>query len=253
MNQEIRDTLAWRAEIIHNAERLVKFGTNVNKSQLSLFGDSREQIVMEKPENVDFMLMLEKEKDVLGVNLLYNIFDRYILIYKRFCTHTIRTVNELTTQNQKVVFLGMVTSIEYRKSTAGNNYAKVYFKDNDSVVRVYLFGEAYRRLISSVYKDKAYLIEADYNRQNGTLSIVNMKQAEEIETEKFISTIIIHLNDFHAALNVKFYMDNNMFGSKYNLYFTYEDDMFRAPYKINFTEENYLFLKDKINDITVEK
>jgi DNA polymerase III alpha subunit len=253
MNQEIRDTLAWRAEILHNSEKLVKFGSKANTTQLSLFGDSREQITMEKPSDVNYELMIEKEKEVLGVNLLYNIFDRYVLVSRRFCNHTIRTINEITSQSQKVFFLGQVTDIEYRKSTTGNNYAKVFFRDNDSTIKVYLFGEMYRRYISSVYKERIYLVEADFNAEKGSINIVNMKQADEIEPEKFISTVTIHLNDFRSALNVKAYIDNNMFGSRYELYFTYDGERFRAPFKINFSEENYLFLKDKINDITVDK
>lgn len=254
INDEIKSTLHWRATILANAERLIKYGSQADNSQLSLFGNDNKQFVkLEEPQEVDYNDILDKEKDVLGVNLIYNVFDRYILIAKRFCNNTVRSLVEKTESASGIAFLAMVTDIEYKKSGAGNNYAKIYLRDNDSTIRVYLWGDVYRKNISRIYKNKIYLVEVNYNKEKDTTSITNIKDVEEIEIERFVKSLTIYLDDARSAVLAKFYIDNKMFGSQYNLYFNYNDEVFKAPFKINFNEENYLYLKNIILDIGVEK
>ena len=129
MNQEIKDKLLWRATIIENSESLIRSCSRNDKAQLSLFEETKhETITLEIPE-INPEDWVRKESDVLGVSLTYNIQDRYILHSKRFCNSTLRSINELTESGDKLIFIARIDEIEYRKSLAGNNYARINWKD----------------------------------------------------------------------------------------------------------------------------
>lgn len=252
MNQLIKDKLLWRATIIENSESLVKSCSRNDRNQLSLFDDVKHETVSLKiPEELDNDLWIQKESDTLGVSLAYNIQDRYILHSKRFCTHTLRTIDQLVESNEKVIFIAKIEKIEYRVSLAGNNYAKVYFKDYDSEVRMYLFGEFYQRLISRAFKGRYYLCEASYNKDKDSLSVINLKAIEELEIADYVSTIILSIEDPEDIVELRNYVFSKMIGSQYNLVYLYKGDEFKAPYKINFTEENYCDIKDLIINLNV--
>ena len=253
MNDEIKSKLEWRETVVDNLEKLIKHGSNQDNNQLSLFGNSKETIKLETPKVFNYKQILDKETEVLGVNLTYNVFDRYILIYKRFCNSTIRTVVESTESINKAIFLATVRDIEYKKSQAGNNYAKILLQDHDSSISVFLWGEFYKKKISSIFKDKIYLIEVTYNNENNSTAIVNLRDVNDIDIKDYISSIIIHLDSPKNTAKVVPYIHQKMFGNDYNFKFNYCGDIFNAPYKINFSEENYLYLKDFITNLTVEK
>jgi len=253
MNQEVEDKLLWRATIIENVESLVKSCSRNDKAQLSLFAEvERETISLKIPENVNYDKMIEKEADILGVSLTYNIYDRYILHYKKFCNHTLRSINELTESSNKLVFIAKLQEIEYRLSATGNNYAKIFWKDYDSVTRMYLFGKTYQQLISRAFKGQYYLCEATYNKDKESLSIDKFRALDEIEIKEFVSTIVLYVDSPESAFELRHYIFNNMIGFDYNVIFIYKGDEFKAPYKIKFNEDHYLDIKDLITNIEVK-
>lgn len=255
MNQQIKDTLLWRATIVENSESLIKSCSHNNKDQLSLFADIKnETIVLNVPDNIDNEQLIQKEVDVLGVALTYNIQDRYILHSKRYCNNTIRSINELTESQGKLIFIAKINDIEYKTSLAGNNYARVSWRDYDSEATMFLFGDQYQKLISKAFKGRYYLCECSYNKDKESLSVVNFKAIEEIEIAENISTIILSVkDDIESIVSLRGYIFNKMIGSQYNLIFIYKGQENKAPYKINFTEENYCDIKEFINDLTVIK
>ncbi len=254
MNDEIKSKLEWRATIIDNSDKLIKHGSSKFNNQFSLFeDDNKASIKLDPPKDINYKDILDKETNVLGVNLTYNIFDRHILVNKRFCNSTIRTVVELTEDANKLIFLAVVKDIEYKKSAAGNNYAKILLQDHDSSVSAFLWGDFYKRKISSVFKDRIYLVEVNYNDKNNSTSIVNIRDVNEVNPEEYISTIIFHLDKLEDAPKVIPYIHAKMFGSRYALKFKFDGDIFIPQYKINFCEEDYLYLKNFITDLTVEK
>lgn len=252
MNQQIRDNLYDRAVMLENLESIMKSCSNKNSSQLSLFDDiSKETISLKMPENVNYDEMIQKEVDVLGVSLTYNIQDRYILHSRRFCNHTLRTINELTESQDRIVFIGRLDDIEYKKSLAGNNYGRIIWRDYDSECRMFLFGDSYQKLISRAFKNRYYLCECSYNNDKNSLSIVNFRPIEDINIEEYVSTIIIEPKDKYHIFSLREYVFGNMIGGGYNLIFLYEGQELVAPYKVRFTEENYCDIKDLIKNINV--
>lgn len=254
MNQQIRDNLYDRAVTLENLESIMKSCSNKNSSQLSLFDDvKKETISLKIPENVNYDEMIQKEVDVLGVSLTYNIQDRYILHSRRFCNHTLRTINELTESQDRIVFIGRLDEIEYKKSLAGNNYARITWKDYDSECRMFLFGDSYQKLISRAFKNRYYLCECSYNNDKNSLSIANFRPIEDININEYITTIILEPKTKEHIFQLRDYIFSNMIGGEYNLIFNMDeyDSEFAAPYKIRFTEENYCDIKDLIKNINV--
>ena len=45
MNEEIKSKLEWRATIVENIDKLVKYGSNINHNQLSLFSDNNKDTI----------------------------------------------------------------------------------------------------------------------------------------------------------------------------------------------------------------
>ena len=119
MNKIIRDKLLWRATIVENSESLIKSCSRNNKDQLSLFAETKnETIDLKTPENINYEQILQREVDLMGVSLTYNIQDKYILHSKRFCNNTLRSINELSESQGKIVFIAKIDTIEYCTSVA---------------------------------------------------------------------------------------------------------------------------------------
>lgn len=255
MNQQIRDQLLWRATIVENSESLIKSCSRNNKDQLSLFAETKNETVdLKIPKDVNYETLLQKEVDLMGVALTYNIQDRYILHSKRFCNNTLRSINELSESQGKIVFIAKIDEIEYKTSLSGNNYARILWKDSDSECRMFLFGDQYQKLISKAFKGQYYLCECLYNKDKESLSIVNFKAIEDIEITENVSTIILHVeDDIESVISLRNYVFTKMIGSQYDLIFIYKGSENKAPYKINFTEENYCDTKELITNIDVRK
>lgn len=252
MNQKIRDELLWRATIVENSESLIKSCSRNNKNQLSLFAETKnETINLKEPQDVNYEELLQREVDLMGVALTYNIQDRYILHSKRFCNNTLRSINELSESQGKIVFIAKIDAIEYKTSLSGNNYARILWKDSDSETRMFLFGEQYQKLISKAFKGRYYLCECSYNKDKESLLIVNFKAIEDIEIADSVSTIILDIKDPESMVLLRGYVFSRMIGSQYDLILQYKGSEFNAPYKINFTEENYCDIKELINNLTV--
>jgi len=255
MNQQIRDELLWRATIVENSESLIKSCSRNNKDQLSLFAETKnETIDLKIPQDVNYEELLQREVDLMGVALTYNIQDKYILHFKRFCNNTLRSINELSESQGKIVFIAKIDTIEYCTSLAGNNYARILWKDSDSECRMFLFGEQYQKLISKAFKGRYYLCECLYNKDKESLSIVNFKAIEDIEIADSVSTIVLNVkDDIESVVSIRNYVFTKMIGNQYDLIFVYKGSENKAPYKINFTEENYCDIKELITNIDVRK
>jgi len=260
MDDFIKSKLSDRAQIIGNLDNLIKHGNELKKSasQLSLFGSSNEaKPQMVEIEHVDFNKMIEGEKNALGICLTYDIFDKHVLIRKRFCNHTIRTFNELTESRPTgIMLIASVSDIDYRKSLSGNNYAKITLQDHNSSCIVYLWGQIYQSYISRVFKNRIYLVELGYNKDTDSAFIINIKSIEDIQPQDHISSIILYIDEMKNVVKVRGYIFDNMLRfeqSFYNLVFNYKGDEIHPKYKISFTEQDYLYLKELITNIGVVK
>lgn len=259
MNDQIKQELLNRVTIVNNLDNLVKYGNNFKKNlqQFSLFGDSIEiKPQIPQAEYINYDEIIAKEKDILGVCLTYNIFDRYYLVKKRFCNNTISSLNEMTESCPTgIMLLASVDDIEYRKSMSGNNYAKITIQDHNDSCKAYLWGKYYQNNISKIFKNQIYLIELGYKKDNESIFIVNIRKVEDIDPKDFISELALEI-DKSNVIKVREYVFNNMFKGiqgDYNLIFRYTGVDSIAPYKVSFSESDYLYLKDLVINIEIKK
>jgi DNA polymerase III alpha subunit len=253
MNDDVIEILRHRATIIENISGLHSYGNKAgsDKQQLSLFGDAVEsKISLIEPKDINYDKLLEDEKDVLGVYLTYNPFDSYILVEKKFCTHNIESLMDLNADAKKgIILLARVNEIKYKKSEAGNSYAKLIINDATSGCMVYLWGKKYGELIGNIFNNQIYLIELGYKNDGNTLFVVNMRTASSVPIEKIVKNISLYIADIEDIPKVREYVYGNMIGSKYSLSFIFNGEIYNAPYKVDFDSNDYYYLKNFIYDI----
>lgn len=253
MNQEIKDKLLWRATIFENAGGIINSSNKTDKRQLSLFDEVKsETISLSVPENIDYEEWVQKEINVLGISLIYNIQDKYILYFKRFCNTNLREIEALKVDSKELIFIAKLKDIEYKTSKAGNSYAKIVWFDGDILMRMYLFGDNYKKLIGDCIKGKYYLAQCSFNSSNGNSSLDKLKCLDQIDISKYINTIQITVNKPESIVELRDYIWKNMIGSDFNLIFIYKNQEFKAPYKIKFNEDNYLDIKNLIINLDVK-
>lgn len=253
LNEHLKNIYDWRATILSQSENLVAHFSKINSSQMSLFPISEdESFEMGKPKDIDYEKIAEQEFKVLGICLSYNPFDQFILQRLRFCNSNISDIANIIEDNDNIIFIAKVDEIEYLTSKYGNFYAKITFKDAESSVQIYLFGDMYKRYIGSIYKNKYYLIKSSYDAKTQRISVLSIKNICDIEMSEYISEIKLHLGlDIRNIILVKEYVGIKMFGNSFDLVFIYEGIEYKHPLKINFTTENYLDIKDYIESISI--
>jgi len=255
MNQEILDKLRHRAIIINNIDGLNSYGLsfNKNKQQLSLFGDAVEsKISLVESNDINYGELIEKEKDSLGVYLTYNPFDEFILVNKKYCNNTIESLLDVANDCKKgIILLARIIEVKYKKSAAGNSYAKVIIGDSTGNYMVYLWGKDYSKLIKDIFKDQIYLIELGFIKDGNTFFVVNIKEARNIDIEKYVKEICLQIEDPENIPIVREYIFSNMIGSQYSLSFIHNGEKYDAPYRINFTSDDYYYLKDYITNLKI--
>lgn len=253
MNQEIRDKLLWRATICENAGKIVNSSNKMDKRQLSLFDEVKSETVsLSIPEDIDYEDWIQKEINALGISLTYNIQDKYILHSTRFCNTTLRDIETLKVDSKDLLFIAKLKDVEYRTSQSGNSYAKLIWSDSDILMRMYLFGDNYKKLIPNCIKGKYYLAQCSFNSSNGNSSLDKLKCLDDISITEYINTIILTVEIPEHITELRHYVWNNMIGSDYDLIFKYKDEEFKAPYRIKFNEDIYLDIKQLINNLEVK-
>jgi len=127
-------------------EKLIRYGNKIQSdaasSQQSLFGNSESQQGVKKPEIPKVkewpqLVLLEKEKNLIGIYLTAHPLDDYKIEMENFCTKGV-SLKDLNDQIEKfkdreMVFGGMVTEAGEGISKNGKPYSKLTLSDyNDS-------------------------------------------------------------------------------------------------------------------------
>lgn len=134
-------------------ERLIKYGNrykgNINSSQVSLFGESEEEVLYE-PEipNCEPWTNLEKlkhEKESIGFYLSGHPLDNFSLENKLFANTKLEELqDDLTPFEGKDLFIaGYITNCEERMTKTGKIFCKFIIEDETASREVALFGKDY--------------------------------------------------------------------------------------------------------------
>ncbi|MCC6600952.1 MAG: DNA polymerase III subunit alpha [Crocinitomicaceae bacterium] len=147
-------------------ETLIRYGNsyreNKNSSQVSLFGDISDEMVMEpsvpKAIEWDTMTRLSKEKDVVGMFISGHPLDNFSLEIKNFCTEgglgLLQNLNAV--KGRDLRFAGMVREANHKTGKSGKPYGTFTLEDYDASYEFFLFGEDY--LKNKVYLDTSFFL-----------------------------------------------------------------------------------------------
>jgi DNA polymerase III subunit alpha len=137
-------------------EKLIRYGSRIQaeaqSKQQSLFGDFSNHHVVKKPdlppvEEWPKLILLEKEKSLIGVYLTAHPLDDYRLEIENFCTKGIglKDLNEQIEKfkDRELTFAGMVTEATESISKAGTPYSKLTLSDYTDSMQLYFFKQDY--------------------------------------------------------------------------------------------------------------
>lgn len=137
-------------------ERLIRYGSKIQSEsqsmQQTLFGDSAEHQVVRKPEIPPIgewpqLVLLEKEKGVIGIYLTAHPLDDYRLELDNFCSRGIglKEMNEQMEKfkDQEFTFGGMVTEASEGFSKNGKPYSKLTLSDYTDSKQFFFFNQDY--------------------------------------------------------------------------------------------------------------
>ncbi|MCL1822485.1 MAG: DNA polymerase III subunit alpha, partial [Prolixibacteraceae bacterium] len=137
-------------------EKLIRYGNKIQQEaqsmQQSLFGDFASAQVVKKPEapNVEEwpkLILLEKERNLVGVYLTAHPLDDYKLEMEYFCSkeYSLKDLSERIEhlKNQNITFGGMVTEAFEGTAKNGLRYSKLTLADYQYSYQFVLFGQDY--------------------------------------------------------------------------------------------------------------
>jgi DNA polymerase-3 subunit alpha len=137
-------------------EKLIKYGHKIqeetNSAQQSLFGEMGGGSVVQKPRVPDVeewakLILLEKEKNLIGIYLTAHPLDDYKLEINNFCSRDV-ALKDLNNnierfKDRDFVFGGMVTAAREGQSKNGNMYATLTLSDYTDSKEIFFFGNDY--------------------------------------------------------------------------------------------------------------
>ena len=137
-------------------EKLIRYGTKIqsegNSMQQSLFGELGSQQVLKKPELPQIeewpkLILLEKEKNLIGVYLTAHPLDDYKLEIEHFCTRGVglKDLNEQMGKfkEKDLTFGCMVTEATEGISKSGTPYSKMTISDYTDSYQIFFFKQDY--------------------------------------------------------------------------------------------------------------
>jgi DNA polymerase-3 subunit alpha len=137
-------------------EKLIKYGNRIqtdNQSmQQSLFGGFETSPEIKKPdipqvEEWPKLILLEKEKNLIGIYLTSHPLDDYRLEIENFCSRDV-TLKDINNDIEKhkdkdFTFGGMVTAAREANSKNGNPYSTLTLSDYTDSYELFFFGQDY--------------------------------------------------------------------------------------------------------------
>ncbi len=248
-------------------EQLTRYGNRIQTekltSQQSLFNEENHPEVT-KPQittQEDFpkLVMLDKEKELIGIYLSAHPLDSYKLEIEHFCTHSLADLDNMSIlDGQEVMIAGLVKS--HQRSYTKNNkpYGTVIIEDFTESFRIVLFNKDYISFQNYFTPGYALLIRAMVQpRMNSTmdyeLKIKEIKMLADVReemissliltlpleslSEDFINDIDKYTNPQKGSARLKFMIHD----SKDNIYV----EMFSRTRKVELSDQLIQFLHQK--------
>lgn len=188
-------------------ERLVRYGSKIQQEsqsmQQSLFGDSPSHQVVRRPDIPAIpewpqLVLLDKEKGVIGIYLTAHPLDDYKLEIDHFCTRGIglREINEQIEKfkDQELTFGGMVLEASESYSKNGKPYSKLTLSDYTDSRQFFFFNQDYVEF-GKYCKPGLFVlvrgkIQKRYNSETMEFKVTNMELLSEVRKNHIKSLTI---------------------------------------------------------------
>ena len=141
-------------------ESLIRYGQRMQQerqnSQQSLFGGGAvvdiQHPTVPVAEDWNQLMMLNKEKEVIGLYLSAHPLDEYKVIIDHMCKAKLSDLNDLEPLNgQEIGFAGVVTSVQELTTKTGRHWGRFTLEDYNGTHEFALFGKDYERFRPYLY------------------------------------------------------------------------------------------------------
>lgn len=203
--KEVREIYRWRKTIVNNIDSILKKfkkskeNKEKNAGQMSLFDSVEEEIEIDTniEEYDGYINMNEcflKEKELLGISVLYDPIKEAQMYKDLYCTHEAEDILKMNKNINGIIIIDIVTKVEETISQRGNRYAKVYISQLGSTY-MFLFTNEYRKFISSIIVGDVHLIELNYSIptvkfDRESISISRIKSLKYVDIEEKYNQVI---------------------------------------------------------------
>jgi DNA polymerase-3 subunit alpha len=188
-------------------EQLMRYGQRVQQerlnSQQSLFGGG-STVDIQPPtvpvaEDWNQLMLLNKEREVIGLYLSAHPLDDYKVIINHMCKSSLADLADLESLNgQEIGFAGVVTSVQEMTTKTGRHWGKFTMEDYNSTHEFALFGKDYENFRQYLFPNYFLFVKGKVQpRPYGDnpeleFKIVSMVQLSEVQ-DSMIKELHVHL------------------------------------------------------------
>ncbi len=141
-----------------------RFQSEKNNAQQSLFGSTTDTTDLQKPlppvcDEWNRLMMLNKEKEVIGLYLSSHPLDEYKVIIDNMCNARLSDLKELDPLNGKeIVVAGVVTAVDNLFTKTGQPFGAFTLEDYSGEMRFNLFRKDYEQFRPYMFKEYFLLV-----------------------------------------------------------------------------------------------
>ena len=253
-------------------EKLIRYGNRIqqekNSAQQSLFGGMESSQVIQKPdipqvEEWPKLVLLEKEKNLIGIYLTSHPLDDYRLEISNFCSNDI-ALKDINNDIEKYkgkdfTFGGMVTASREATSKNGNPFSTLTLSDYTDSYEFFFFGQDYvnfgKYCKTGLFIMVKGTVKQRFNSDSYEFKINQIELLSEVR-EKYIKSVTVNLpiDKLNKSVIDKFEnLTKNNKGKALLKFYVYnpEDnmniEMFSRSIKINFTDDFLDFFEEEMD------
>lgn len=221
--RKIEKIFRWRKTLINNWDKITgaikssKKADLSSQGQLDLFSVGLEDVSTPLKLNkdnghIDIMENVKNEIEVLGVPVLFNPIDDYVIHKELFCTHEVHDLLRFTEAYKGIIVLDRITSILYKSSQkSGNKYCKLFISELGEENYLYLWGKNFSKYIPQIFIDNIYLIEVEYITPTPkfdmtAIAVTHIKNVKDVDVKSEIERLIF--NSKTTEINEKWQLKN---------------------------------------------
>ena len=220
-------------------EKISKYGQKIqhsrDSSQVSLFGDSLDQVIVEPdfPTNEPWstLEMLNKEKEVVGFYISGHPLDDFKLELDHFCSHTMSHFSQFEKLRGKDILVGgMVSHVDHRFTKNGNPFGTITIEDYTDQFTFFLFGDDYPKF--KPYMTEGWFLYAQCRVQerkwdkegNLEIKLVKLELLSEVKEKNIRSVqLAIDVDDLTSQMLDDFTTLFEQYKGRHNLKFKIND------------------------------